>query len=143
MTRITFLHGAADRLRAASGWIAQQWQQGHRVVVAFDQADDRERLDSHLWSQPSTGFIPHCRQEDPLAAETPVTLALTLDQAPDQALLLNLGRAVPEGFGRFEELVEIVSTDEEERQQGRERYRFYRDRGYQISSTDIGNPTAP
>lgn len=143
MTRISFLHGAADRNRTAAAWIDRRWREGRRVVVLLADNAARDRIDSLLWSQPGTGFLPHCKTEDAVAVETPVTLAVGLDGAPDDALLLNLSDQVPAGFGRFEELFEIVSTDETDRQRGRERFRFYRDRGYQISSTDLASQEMP
>ena len=34
-------------------------------------------------------------------------------------------------------LIEIVSLDEEDRAQARDRFRFYRDRGYEIRTHDL------
>ncbi len=43
--------------------------------------------------------------------------------------LINIGQQVPPGFSRFEEVWEWVGDDIES---GRERYRYYRDRGYPL-----------
>ena len=51
--------------------------------------------------------------------------------------LLNLGSAVPEGFERFERLIEVVTVQEEERQLGRRRWKHYAERGYAIKSEDL------
>ncbi|RDJ93817.1 DNA polymerase III subunit chi, partial [Lacticaseibacillus rhamnosus] len=45
-------------------------------------------------------------------------------------------------FSRFQRLVEIVGTDASDRQAARERYRFYRDRGYEIRTHQLGEPAA-
>ena len=47
-------------------------------------------------------------------------------------------RAVPPQFARFERLLEIVGNEDEELAAGRERYRFYRDRGYAINNDKQG-----
>jgi DNA polymerase-3 subunit chi len=47
---------------------------------------------------------------------------------------MNLGHALPASFASFERLLELVGTDAEELQAGRERYRFYRDRGYPLAN---------
>ena len=39
--------------------------------------------------------------------------------------------------GRYERLLEIVGQDETERGQGRERFRFYKERGYAIGTHDL------
>ena len=52
-------------------------------------------------------------------------------------VLLNLGAECPPHFERFPRLLEIVSSTDEEKDSGRARYRFYRDRGYKIASHDL------
>jgi DNA polymerase-3 subunit chi len=54
-------------------------------------------------------------------------------------VLVNLRADWPPFFGRFERLVEIVSVDDEDRQQGRERFKFYRDRGYALRIHDMSD----
>ena len=44
---------------------------------------------------------------------------------------------MPEFFSRYERMIEIVDANLERRAQGRERYRFYRERGYQPSTHNI------
>ncbi|HEV7392095.1 MAG TPA: DNA polymerase III subunit chi, partial [Burkholderiales bacterium] len=53
-------------------------------------------------------------------------------------VLLNLREEWPPYFGRFERLIEIVSVDPEDRRSARDRYKFYRDRGYDIRTHDLG-----
>jgi DNA polymerase-3 subunit chi len=52
-------------------------------------------------------------------------------------VLLNLRPEWPAFFSRFQRLVEIVGLDEADRAQARERFRFYRDRGYEIRTHDL------
>lgn len=137
MTHIQFLHGAPDRLAAAGEWLRQARLRRETVLVYVPRRDLAERLDRLLWIQPATGFLPHCHADAPLAAETPILLAATLDPLPQDRCLLNLGDELPPGFARFEELVEIVSTDDTDRLPARERFRFYRERGYAMESRDI------
>jgi hypothetical protein len=51
----------------------------------------------------------------PLAAETPVLIAGTLDAVPHDERLFNLSAEVPPGFSRFASLIEVVGQDREER----------------------------
>ena len=52
-------------------------------------------------------------------------------------VLVNLADQVPLFFSRFTRVAEIVDGDENRKQQARERFRFYRDRGYPLNSHDI------
>lgn len=137
MTKITFLHGARDRLQAVAAWLERASGEGRRVLVYVPAGDRREHLDRLLWTQPATGFIPHCRAESELAAETPIVFASELDHPLHDECLLNLSDEVPSGFSRFEELIEIVSVEDADRLPGRERFRFYRERGYPLENRDI------
>ncbi len=137
MTHIRFLHGAPDRLAAAAAWLRLAWQERRPVVVYAPLRQRAEQLDRLLWTQPATGFIPHCTADSPLAAETPIVLAASLDEPPHDGTLLNLADELPPGFSRFEEIVEIVSVDDADRLPARERFKFYRERGYPIDARDI------
>ncbi len=137
MTRVSFLHGAGNRLHAAVDWLGQAVREGRRVLVYAPREHDLDLLDRLLWSHPPTGFIPHCREGAALAPETPVVLTGSLDRPIHDECLVNLSDEVPPAFSSFEQLVEIISTANADRVAGRERFRFYRDRGYALDARDI------
>jgi len=45
---------------------------------------------------------------------------------------------MPSYFSRFRRVVEIVTRDSDDRALARDRFRFYRDRGYEITTHDLG-----
>jgi DNA polymerase-3 subunit chi len=137
MTNISFLHGAHDRLQAVAAWLAQVSGDARPVIVYVPDGECSERLDRLLWTHPATGFVAHCRAGDKLAAETPIVLASGLDNPPHDGCLLNLSDEVPPGFSRFQQLIEIVSAEDRDKLPGRERFRFYRERGYPLEARDI------
>jgi DNA polymerase-3 subunit chi len=137
MTQISFFHGARDRLQAIAAWLTHAANDRKNVVVYVPAGELSEQLDRLLWAHPATGFAPHCRASDPIAAETPIILASELDSTPHDGCLLNLSNEIPPGFSRFQQLVEIVSVEDEDRLPGRERFRFYRERGYPLENRDI------
>lgn len=137
MTAIEFLHGAPDRVQSAAQWLQQAWGRRQAVLVYVPDAETATRLDRVLWTQPALSFLPHCNAASPLAAETPILLTDQLDAPPHDGCLLNLSNELPPSFARFERLVEIVSTDDADRLPARERFKFYRDRGYATESRDI------
>jgi DNA polymerase-3 subunit chi len=81
--------------------------------------------------------VPHCASTDALASVTPIIIDYLGQEPLYDQLLINLRSEWPAFFGRFERLIEIVSRDETDREQARERYKFYRDRGYQIRAHDM------
>lgn len=140
MTRVDFYHNAESRLETAARIVRKAYRLGVPTLVYAPEPALARELDQLLWQIPNGSFMPHCSAEDPLAAETPVVIAqaLTSDRPPpNDKLLVNLGAEVPPGFARFERIIEVVSTDDGAREQGRARYRHYRGRGYEITAHDV------
>jgi DNA polymerase III subunit chi len=137
VTTIDFYFNAQDRFQVACRLAGKVVAQKKRMLIYAPQPEAASRIDKMLWTWPAIGFVPHCALHDPLAGETPVLIAPVLEEAPQCELLLNLGAETPPHFERFERLLEIVAAEEAERQAGRDRYRFYQARGYQISNHDL------
>lgn len=142
MTRITFLHNASDRLQATAAWLVQACRGGGRMIVYVPLEGDLERLDHLLWMHPATGFTPHCLATSALAVETPVILTTELERPAHDECLINISNEIPAGFSSFEHVVEVVSTADEVRIPGRERFRFYRERGYALETKDVSGVAA-
>ena len=138
MTQIFFYHNAADRIAAASALIGKAFLQNKALLVYAPDTEVASALDRHLWMVPPTGFIPHVRGNSPLAGETPVLIADTLDSLDGlPQRLFNLSSAIPPGFSRFTSVIEVVGQPDDERLAGRERVKFYKDRGYEIKYFDL------
>jgi len=145
VTGIEFWFNAADRLDTACRLVRKAAVgQGTRLVVTVD-AEELEALDTALWQLGPTDFIAHCRADAPaeLLAHSPVVLAPPQGSAlPLHPLLINLAASVPQGFERFDRLIEFVGDDEAQRQAGRQRWRHYADRGYAITRKDLSGSAA-
>ena len=137
MTQIDFYTNVADKLATACRIVAKGYSLRRRIVVFCPDAQTSQRIDRILWTSPPTGFVPHCAAGDPLAPVTPVIIDHTGAEPVHDQVLVNLRAEWPPLFGRFERLIEIVSGDDEDRAQARERFRFYRDRGYAIRTHDL------
>ncbi len=137
MTQIDFYSHADNKLQVACSLSAQALERALRVMIYTADADATDKLDKLMWCYPAIGFIPHCRAADRLAEETPVIIDHLAEPLLHDQVLLNLHPDYPPFFSRFQRLIEIVGTDEKDRQAGRERFRFYRDRGYEVSHHDL------
>lgn len=137
MTSIDFYFNAQDRLQVACRLAGKAMKQKQRMLIYAPDADTASRIDKMLWTWPAIGFVPHCAVHEPLAAETPVLIASGEDSPHDCEVLLNLAADCPPHFERFPRLLEVISANEEEKENGRSRYRFYRERGYRITNHDL------
>lgn len=109
---------------------------GLPVHLHVDDGAAAAELDELLWSYPAHRFIPHACQDDAdtAPAAPPVVIGWQPPAEPE-GVLVNLSAEVPAFFGRFERVAEVIVGAN--RAAGRQRYRFYRDRGYPLFKHDL------
>ena len=139
MTSIDFYTRCADRLDVASRLVAKAWAQHGSVRVLTPREEFTAELDARLWRLPPTAFLPHCRLASPVAAETPILVDHALVHEGPAVVLINLHASPPPFFSRFERLVEIVGAGDDDAAAGRERWRYYKERGYALRSHDLSH----
>ncbi len=140
MTEILFYTFADNPLDVARRVAAKAYGQGMQVMIYAPEAATADAIDRLLWTTPALGFVPHCRDSDAQADETPVLIGANPDALGSADVMINLHCEQPPAFARFERLVEIVGPDDLGREQGRERYRFYQARGYALMTHDLRQP---
>ena len=137
MTVIDFYTHVSDPLRVAVQLVRKALPQHGKIRVLTEDEMMTAQLDKRLWIEPATGFLPHCRLDNPLASDTPVLVDHCLMHEGAAEVLINLQRQVPDFFSRFERLVEIIGTDSDAVSEGRKRYRFYQERGYMLRAHNL------
>ncbi|MCE9632976.1 MAG: DNA polymerase III subunit chi [Methylophilales bacterium] len=137
MTQVDFYFNAADKYRLAASLSSKALAQAVRLFVFTPDDKVTLHMESVLWSFQQTSFIPHCRSQHFLAHETPVIVDHETEPLIHDDVLLNLCTTHPPFFSRFRRLIEIVGNDEADKAAARERFKFYRDRGYEISRHDL------
>lgn len=113
---------------------------GHRVYIHVESPQQGQHLDDLLWTFRPGSFIPHAlgSAATPLAA-----VVIGQDGAPDgiNDVLINLSPDVPAYFSRFLRVAEIVDGTETARQSARQRYRYFRERGYALATHEVSGGT--
>ncbi|AXS79378.1 DNA polymerase III subunit chi [Dechloromonas sp. HYN0024] len=139
MTQVFFYHGAADKIAAACALLSGAYAKKKPMLVyALDNAV-ASGVDRTLWTHSALSFVPHCRADSPLAAETPILITDNLESIPQDERLMNLSQEIPPGFSRFESLIEVVGQEENDRAAARDRVKFYKDRGYEVRYFDLSD----
>ncbi len=134
MTRIDFHSNVPDKLAYACRLVRKARAADCRIVLLTQDRQALMTLDQALWTFSALDFVPHVLASDPLAAATPVILADHDDvELPHHQILINLSASTPTHFARFERMFEIISADDTDKAAGRERYRFYQQRGYPLT----------
>lgn len=138
MTRADFyiLGDGGSRTRFACTLAHKAWQQGHRPFLLAPDRDEAAGLDDLLWTFQDISFLPHTLADDAGAGDVPVTIGWPGHAAAGD-VLINLTDDVPDNAAGFERIAEIVGGDETQRNRARQRYKTYRERGYDMHNHDM------
>jgi len=150
--KITLTHDDGSGMTRVDFYVLQSTTTADRLAYVCrlaEKASEREqllhiyssdcrllaRLDEQLWSYKADSFVPHRLLSTAgltsTADDEPVLLS-SAEPPPDRRVLLNLDAEVPPFFSRFERLLEVIDQSPVVREAGRERYRFYKHRGYPL-----------
>ena len=143
MTSISFHLNAQNRVHYACRLLRKAVRQGAQLMVT-GSSETLEQLDHALWNLSATEFLPHCdtHAEKRVLDKSPIVLSTQAQAIPNKPILLNLGDDVPTSFTQFERIIEIVSTDENDKKLARQRWKHYVGLGYTPQQHDLnaGNP---
>ncbi|MGD8514408.1 MAG: DNA polymerase III subunit chi [Granulosicoccaceae bacterium] len=141
MTRVDFYisHStrAQNELHTACRLADKAFRLGHSVYIHTANAEQAERLDDLLWTFRDGSFVPHGLQQGASGNDLPIVIGHDSEPTEIRDVLINLADAIPGFFSRFERVAEVVNGRAELRDAARERFRFYRERGYALESHDI------
>ena len=141
MTRVDFyiLKGTGDSARAlfACRLTEKAVQQGHQVYINTESAVQLLQLDDLLWTFRAGSFLPHAVDNGENHSDLPVLLAHGGEPRNSHDVLVNLSNEIPPFFSRFNRVAELVGSNDTQRAEARNRYRFYKDRGYTLNTHEI------
>lgn len=136
MTQVDFYilerHEPGGQIHFATQLAEKLYRSGFRLHLHTDNAEKLQRIDDSLWTARDISFVPHERSETPLP-NCPITLGTGHFEGTDE-ILFNLADNPPEYFSHFKRVVEIIDTHAADVDQGRARYRYYRERGYPLKT---------
>ena len=124
-TPVRFACDMAARLRAEQ----------LNVHIHADSRADAVALDGLLWTFRDISFLPHALADVPGPA--PIIIGLLGQMPTTDDVLINLSRELPDFASGFRRVIEPVAASPEARAASRERYKQYRERGWELSSQNM------
>lgn len=126
-----------SRERFACRLAERGMREGMRTFINVNERPDCRRIDELLWTYNDQSFVPHAILGDDPDHDCAVGIGCGQEPGQDYQVLINLADDVPHFFSRFEKTLEIIDGQDAVKQAGRERYRFYQDRGYPLKSHPV------
>ncbi|MET0225992.1 MAG: DNA polymerase III subunit chi [Dokdonella sp.] len=105
------------------------------TLILTRTQDQAEALDEKLWAFDENAFIPHQIAGDDDDAITAVLIAPPGVATADRALVINLRDDCAPGL--FERVLEVVPADDAERLGSRERWKTYKQAGFEVAKHDM------
>lgn len=143
MTKVDFylLAGTGQDARETMAYklVEKIYQLNHKVYIHTQSAQDSERIDNMLWTVKPGNFIPHEIASGENHPETPVIIGHEPNAPHINDVLVNLTHDVPLFFSQFNRVAEFVDADDTHKSLGRTRFKFYKDRGYELDTHELAN----
>lgn len=141
MTKIDFYvlktADSANRQVFACRLAEKAYQQGHHVYIHTGSPEESQQINETLWSFRADSFVPHELHQHADHEDCPVLIGHDSNPPRLMDVLINLNPQQPLFFSQFERLAEIVDDNNDIKQSGRQRYQFYKQRGYQLDTHHI------
>ena len=136
MTHIIFYSNLADKHLTLVSLVQQALDKRHLVTIMADSEQAASQVNSTLWGCGASSFLPNTLATHTYAVMTPVLIDWQQKDLLQDDILINLTQNQLMCFSRFRQLIELVSNDESDKIAARQRFKFYRDRGYEIKHID-------
>jgi len=139
MVRVDFyiLPESSRQERFACMMTHKVWSEGQLLFINTATREMAEAFDNLLWTYHDISFVPHEIMDAVKSGESPVIIGWQ-GKTPEQSeVILNLAPDIPTNAERFARIIEIVADDQILKQQARNRYREYRERGFDLHNHNI------
>ncbi len=114
------------------------YNKGNKILLHTEDSQKAGTIDDMLWTWKQGSFIPHEVYVQEEISDCPVIINHHPECSTNiHDVLINMADNVPLFFSQFERVSEIVDQDETTTQMARQRYRFYKERGYPLESHNI------
>lgn len=137
MTRVEFFFNVPDKLAKAAELCEKAVAKNRQLTIFTQDEAMSELMQQRLWQHSALSFLPNSRPDESASEFAAIIVDSTGEKLLQDDVLINLQQQHPPFFSRFRYLVELVGLEEADKKEARARFRFYKDRGYDIKSTDV------
>jgi DNA polymerase-3 subunit chi len=112
------------------------WSHGNRVFIIAKDQQQAVAIDDLLWTYHDISFLPHTTIDN-VDTASPVTIGWDGSNTCDADVVINLTDTVPDCAADYGRVIEIITDDPDEKNKGRQRYKVYRDMGFDLINHNI------
>ncbi len=128
------------KLRFTCRLVHKIYTLGKSAYIQAASEDQAQRLDDLMWTFDQSSFLPHQRYASACSDEPQAPIMIGHEPPPEVQsadVLISLLASAPVYADRFDRVAELVDNDPQDKQSGRERFRHYRDRGFELETHQV------
>lgn len=122
-------------LRTACRLAEKAFHAGLQAHILTKDNQENVELDALLWTFKDRSFVPH-GISDTHDSAYPVSIG-TLPSSEKTQILINISTRLPENIQEYQRIAEIIENQNDSILAGRERYRFYREQGFEPQHHEV------
>lgn len=133
MTNIKFFFNVENKIDLICSILPERLNKKRNSLIYCLDNIQLNLLSDQLWGNSVVSFFPH--EENNHHHFSKIILSNKNIEWMDDTII-NISSQMVDGFNRYLNLFEIVSTDEGDKKLARIRFQYFKDRGYNIQSID-------
>jgi DNA polymerase-3 subunit chi len=133
LTNIKFFFNVENKIDLICSILPERLNKKRNSLIYCLDNIQLNLLSDQLWGNSVVSFFPH--EENNHHHFSKIILSNKNIEWMDDTII-NISSQMVDGFNRYLNLFEIVSTDEEDKKLARIRFQYFKDRGYNIQSID-------
>jgi len=129
-----------DRQHFACRLIEKIYRGGQFCYVLTDSSQQSQQIDDLLWTFRAGSFVPHSLYQNDTPADIDEVL-INGEPIPKNRrdIVVNLSTHIPQQFEQCKKIVEILTSSQESRKMGRQRYRHYQQAGFKMTTHNMAD----
>ena len=133
MTEVAFYTNVTDQNRLIATLLYKAHDVGRKLHIRVQNERHGEKIVQYLYGAEPTSFFGISSSLEDVHDLTSAVISYTSHYGHND-IIINLTPEIPDNFSAFKRVIEIVSQNEENISSARNRYRWYKDRGYPIAT---------
>ena len=126
-----------SRMKTVCRLVDKVQRLGHKILVLTEDPNQSKLIDDLMWTYSQSSFLPHARFDDSEPFQDQQSVLIHHQPIDKESqVLINLQHQIQD-TDSYQRLVEIVNQDDSVRAAGRDKYRAYKSKNFEIKTHNI------
>ena len=125
------------RFKLACRITEKAYRAKHKIYLCTSNLEESSLLDDLLWTFSQSSFVPHQLSGKENSEASPVLIGVEPSKKDTIDILISVADKPIVDFSSYPRIADVVGFEENEKELGRKRFRYYREHGFKPSTHSI------